>query len=97
MPHYAVHIPLQAKPEVLARFRARAVDGSSQSNPIYAAMLESLDEGVGRIMKALDTLGIADRTVIVFTSDNGGLSVKEGPNTPSTSNRPAAGGQGLSL
>jgi arylsulfatase A len=94
LPHYAVHIPLQAKPGPLTRFKAKPVDGSSQSNPIYAAMLESLDEGVGRILKTLEVLEIADRTAIIFTSDNGGLSVKEGPNTPATSNAPLRAGKG---
>ena len=94
LPHYAVHIPLQAKPGILARYKAKPVGASTQSNPIYAAMLESLDEGVGRILKTLDELEIADRTVIVFTSDNGGLSVKEGPNTPATSNAPLRAGKG---
>ncbi len=94
LPHYAVHIPLQAKPGILARYKARPVGGSPQSNPIYAAMLESLDEAVGRILATLDKLEIADRTVVVFTSDNGGLSVKEGPDTPSTSNAPLRAGKG---
>ena len=94
LPHYAVHIPLQAKPGTAARFKAKTGGGSSQSNPIYAAMLESLDEGVGRILKTLDDLRIADRTAIIFTSDNGGLSVKEGPNTPATSNAPLRAGKG---
>lgn len=57
-------------------------------------MLESLDEGVGRILATLDELAIADRTLIVFTADNGGLSVKEGPNTPATSNAPLRAGKG---
>jgi arylsulfatase A len=94
LPHYAVHIPLQAKPGTTDRFQGGAAGRSSQSNPIYASMLESLDEGVGRILQALDELAIADRTVIVFTSDNGGLSVKEGPNTPATSNAPLRAGKG---
>ncbi|MGP0062247.1 MAG: sulfatase [Isosphaeraceae bacterium] len=94
LPHYAVHIPLQAKPGPSTRFKAKPVNASPQSNPTYAAMLESLDEGVGRILKTLDVLEIADRTAIVFTSDNGGLSVKEGPNTPATSNAPLRAGKG---
>ena len=57
-------------------------------------MIESVDEGVGRIMKTLDDLKMADRTVVIFTSDNGGLSVKEGPNTPATSNAPLRAGKG---
>jgi arylsulfatase A len=92
--HYAVHIPLQAKPELLARYRAKPAGDSAQSNPIYAAMLRSVDEGVGRIVRTLEGLGIADRTAIVFTSDNGGLSVKEGPDTPATSNAPLRAGKG---
>jgi arylsulfatase A len=95
LPHYAVHIPLQAKPAVLAKFRAKPVGDSSQSNPIYAAMIENLDAGVGKIVATLDRLEIADRTVLIFTSDNGGLSVKEGPNTPATSNAPLRAGKGF--
>ncbi len=94
LPHYAVHIPLQAKPGLLARYKAKPVGASAQSNPIYAAMLESLDDAVGRILATLDKYEIADRTVVVFTSDNGGLSVKEGPDTPSTSNAPLRAGKG---
>src|SRR5262249_47293928 len=92
--HYAVHIPLQAKPEIQAKYRSRPRGESPQDNPIYAAMLQSVDEGVGKLLRALDDLKIADRTVVIFTSDNGGLSVKEGPNTPATSNAPLRAGKG---
>jgi arylsulfatase A len=94
LPHYAVHIPLQARPDILARYQAKPANGSPQNNPIYAAMIQSVDDGVGRLMRKLDELGIADRTAIIFTSDNGGLSVKEGPNTPSASNSPLRAGKG---
>jgi arylsulfatase A len=94
LPHYAVHIPLQARPEILARYRAKPAVSSLQRNPIYAAMIKSLDEGVGRLMRKLDELKIVDRTVVIFTSDNGGLSVKEGPDTPATSNSPLRAGKG---
>jgi arylsulfatase A-like enzyme len=94
LPHYAVHIPLQARTDAIAKYKAKPAGTSPQSNPIYAAMLESLDRGVGRVLAALDEAGIADRTVVIFTSDNGGLSVKEGPNTPSTSNAPLRDGKG---
>jgi arylsulfatase A-like enzyme len=57
-------------------------------------MIQSLDEGVGKLLGALEDLKIADRTVVIFTSDNGGLSVKEGPNTPATSNAPLRAGKG---
>ena len=92
--HYAVHIPLQARPELRARYQAKPPDGSPQRNPIYAAMIQSVDQGVGRLARRLDDLGIADRTVVVFTSDNGGLAVREGPNTPATSNLPLREGKG---
>jgi arylsulfatase A len=92
--HYAVHIPLQAKKDVVARYQAKAKPGQPQHNPVYAAMIESVDESVGRIVKKLDELKLRDRTVIVFTSDNGGLSVPEGPHTPATSNAPLRAGKG---
>jgi arylsulfatase A-like enzyme len=62
-----------------------------QNQAVYAGMLASADEGVGRLVAELKRLRIYDDTVIVFTSDNGGLSTSEG--TP-TSNRPLAGGKG---
>lgn len=61
-----------------------------QSNPTYAAMIEHLDENIGRLMQALEESGEADNTLIVFTSDNGGLST----GGPVTSNRPLAEGKG---
>jgi arylsulfatase A len=92
--HYAVHIPLEAKQDIIAKYQAKARPGDSQNNPIYAAMVASVDASVGRLMKKLDDLRLSDRTVVFFTSDNGGLSVKEGPNTPSTSNAPLRAGKG---
>jgi arylsulfatase A-like enzyme len=94
LPHYAVHIPLQARPEILTKYRAKPTANSLQSNPIYAAMIESMDQSAGAIVNKLEQRGLLDRTVIIFTSDNGGLSVKEGPNTPSTSNAPLRAGKG---
>jgi len=72
LPHFAVHTPLQAKEEYIAKFRAKARPEDPQNNPVYAAMIQSVDEGVGRIMAVLDELGIADNTVVIFNSDNGG-------------------------
>lgn len=71
LPHYAVHVPLEAKARMIARYKSKAPDGK-QNNPIYAAMIESVDQGVGRLMAALGELKIADNTVVVFYSDNGG-------------------------
>ena len=72
--HYAVHTPLQAKPELIEKYRAKLRPGQKQNNPIYAAMIESLDQSVGRVLEKLEALGIAGRTIVFFTSDNGGYS-----------------------
>ncbi len=93
LPHYTVHIPLQAKEELIERYRKKT-PGKKHSNAIYAAMIHSLDEGVGRILKKLDDLKLTNDTLVVFTSDNGGLSVQEGKNTPATSNAPLRAGKG---
>jgi arylsulfatase A-like enzyme len=92
--HNAPHIPLKAKPELVAKYPTGGPPGT-QNNPIYAAMIESLDESVGRILKKLDDLAIADRTAVICTSDNGGLSIAEGPDTPATSNAPFRDAKGF--
>ncbi len=91
--HYAPHIPLQAQAALIERHKARA-SAAPQANPIYAAMIESIDTGVGRILARLDALALTGRTIVVFTSDNGGLATREGPNTPATSNAPLRNGKG---
>ncbi len=91
--HYSPHIPLRAKPDLIAKYPKELVLGR-QSNGIYAAMLESLDESVGRIVAKLDELKLGDNTVLVFLSDNGGLATLEGPNTPPTINAPLREGKG---
>ena len=95
MPHYAVHTPMTAKPDLVASFPKW--DGTfhgRQENPIYAAMLASLDESVGKIVAKLDREGLSERTIVIFTSDNGGLATIEGPNTPATNNSPLREGKG---
>jgi len=72
MAHYAVHTPIQAKEEITSIYRMKPRYG--QKSAEYAAMIQSVDEAVGRVMSALEDAGIAERTVIIFTSDNGGLS-----------------------
>jgi len=79
--HYAVHMPLMAKPELLAKYKAKTPPGE-QKNATYAAMVESVDDSVGRIMNTVETLGIASNTVIVFMSDNGGLWPQATCNAP---------------
>ena len=71
-PHYGVHTPLQAKKDMIARYE-KIPKNERQGNPIYAAMVESIDQSVGRIVKELESLGLDQNTVIIFTSDNGGF------------------------
>jgi arylsulfatase A len=95
MPHYTVHIPLSAKAEMVARYpKWDGTPHGRQENPIYAAMLESLDESVGRVLATIKEAGLESRTVVIFTSDNGGLATLEGPNTPATNNSPLREGKG---
>jgi arylsulfatase A len=98
LPYYAVHTPIQPRPDKLAKYEAKLkekpVAEGQQNNPHYAAMVESVDENVGRLMEALRRLRLDERTLIVFTSDNGGLSVREGAHTPATINTPLRAGKG---
>lgn len=71
MAHYAVHTPIQGKADLVAKYKAKK--STNQKNPKYAAMVESLDDAVGRICSVLDELNLAEKTIIFFTSDNGGL------------------------
>ena len=121
--HYAVHIPVQAPPALIEKYRRKAaalgldkvqaiVDGEImpflpppgrapdrvrrrlvQSDPVYAAMIENLDTNVGRLMAALKDQRLENDTLVVFTSDNGGLATSEG--SP-TCNLPLAEGKGWS-
>jgi arylsulfatase A-like enzyme len=79
LPHYGVHSPYDAKPELVAKFKAKAAVGGHH-DPVYAAMIASVDESVGRVMQTLDELKLADSTVLIFASDNGGVGgyVREG-------------------
>ncbi len=89
--HYAVHAPLMGKQELIDAAADRpGADG--QSNRVYAAMIKSVDESVGRIVKKLEELHIADHTLVVFTSDNGGVVHFGKP--PATSNFPLRNGKG---
>ena len=92
LPHFSPHIPMRAKAELIAKYKPG--QPGQQGNPVYAAMLESLDDAVGRVLKKLDDLKLSDNTVVVFTSDNGGLCTLEGPNTPPTINAPLREGKG---
>ena len=72
LPHFAVHAPLSAKPELIQKFKAKPGVGG-HNNPTYAAMIASVDESVGRVMAVLDELKLAENTVLIFSSDNGGV------------------------
>lgn len=71
---FAVHIPLGAMSDKVEKYRAKAKEtGRELPHPIYAAMIEHCDDMVGRIINTLDENGLSDNTVVLFTSDNGGL------------------------
>ncbi len=104
---YSVHIPLQATKKGIAKYEAKAASlpaGQAefgrerqskwrlvQKQPVYASMVEEMDRAVGKVLKKLDELKLADNTVVIFTSDNGGLATGNGC---STSNLPLRAGQG---
>jgi arylsulfatase A-like enzyme len=70
--HWSVHSPYHAKKEKIAKYEAKKTT-QTEKQVIYAAMVESADESVGRVMKKLQETGLADRTVVIFMSDNGGI------------------------
>lgn len=83
--HYIVHGPIQGKPAKVDKYRG--LPTTEQDNPENAAMVESVDDSVGEILDTLDELGLAENTLVVFTSDNGGVSAR------ATSNYPLMGGK----
>lgn len=83
---HAVHMPLKAPQYLIEKYKNKA-KGKRHSDPVYAAMIENLDQNVGRVCRAVDSLGIADNTLIVFYSDNGGV-------VPVTDNSPLREGKG---
>jgi arylsulfatase A-like enzyme len=92
--HFAVHLPLGAKPEVTAKYEKRIRPDAAQKHPVYAGMVEGADDSVGRIMKKLRDLNLAENTVIFFLSDNGGLRFEGKQTVPITSNLPLRAGKG---
>jgi arylsulfatase A len=87
LPHNTPHIPLAAKPELIAKYK-------DSFNPVYAACIHSMDETVGTILAKLDELKLADNTLVIFQSDNGGLHVPEGKDDAPTHNTPYRAGKG---
>jgi arylsulfatase A-like enzyme len=104
---YAVHAPLQTMQDKWAKYRQKAEDmgiaetgfemghflpiRQVQDHPVYAGLVETMDDAVGLVLNALDELGLADNTIVVFTSDNGGVAAGD---AFATSNLPLRGGKG---
>ncbi|HVX61024.1 MAG TPA: sulfatase [Pirellulales bacterium] len=97
LPHFGVHSPYHAKQELIEKFKPKPGVGG-HNNPTYAAMIASVDESVGRVMQTLDDLKLAENTVLIFTSDNGGVGgyVREGlkRSRDVTDNAPLRSGKG---
>ncbi|MDP4847531.1 MAG: sulfatase [Akkermansiaceae bacterium] len=94
---FAVHSPFQAKQEDIDYFAKKPTRGwNGHQDPVYAGMVRSLDDSVGKIMATLDELEIADNTLVVFMSDNGGIGyILEPGDTPVTNNAPLKGGKAM--
>ncbi len=86
--HHNPHIPYKATPE-------RIASHAGAFEPVYAAVIETLDDAVGRLLKRIDELGLTENTIVIFTSDNGGLHVPEGPHARVTHNTPFRAGKGF--
>lgn len=70
---YNVHTPLQAKKDKIEKYQGLVEEGADHNNPVYAAMVEHMDDAIGQVLKKLETTGMLENTLIIFTSDNGGL------------------------
>jgi arylsulfatase A-like enzyme len=98
LPHFGVHSPHEAKPELIERFKGKAPAGGHR-DPTYAAMIASVDESVGRVLAKLDELKLAENTLVIFSSDNGGVGGYQAAGIPKaggiTDNSPLRGGKGM--
>jgi arylsulfatase A-like enzyme len=90
---FSVHAPFDAKQAVIEKYRRSVDPAGRQRSPTYAAMVESMDDAVGTLLDALDRLGIADDTIVIFTSDNGGNMYNAVDGTTATNNAPLRGGK----
>jgi arylsulfatase A-like enzyme len=97
---YAPHVPIQGKPSLIKKYSQKLKDSNIKRNinPVYAAMVHSIDDNVGRLIKFLSDKNLRNNTLIIFTSDNGALSVEEvkafAMHTPPTDNLPFSNGKG---
>lgn len=94
---YSVHTPIEGRPDLVEKWKGKPASGG-HNNPEYAAMINSLDDGVGRIVGAIDNGGLADDTIVLFYSDNGGVGGYHRAGVESrdiTDNAPLRGGKGM--
>jgi arylsulfatase A-like enzyme len=91
--YHTVHTPIEGKPALVEKYRRKLKPDLHHQNAEYAAMVQSLDENLGRVLDELERRGVADRTVVVFTSDNGGF-VNQWQGRPVTNNAPLRSGKG---
>lgn len=89
--HFTVHIPLQAPQDLIEKYRKR---DTKEVDPIYCAMVETLDTSVGQLLKTVNESGRTDDTVVVFFSDNGGVRFQGKRTSPVTNNAPLRAGKG---
>ncbi|REK08945.1 MAG: hypothetical protein DWQ37_18945 [Planctomycetota bacterium] len=97
VPHFGVHSPYQAKDDLKAHFRKKSPSGGHH-DPTYAAIIASVDQSVGRIVEVLDELKLSENTLVIFSSDNGGVGGyrREGVDARDvTDNAPLRGGKGM--
>ncbi len=96
--YHTVHTPIEGKPDLVAKYQRKLASHpkSVHRNPDYAAMVESLDQNVGRVLDTLDQLELTDDTIVVFFSDNGGYinTGKLHPGRRVTTNAPLRSGKG---
>ncbi len=90
---FSVHAPFDAKQALVEKYRARVDPADPQRSPTYAAMIESMDDAVGTLLDTLDRLHLAEKTIVIFASDNGGNMYNFVDGTTPTSNAPLRGGK----
>ncbi len=88
---FTVHMPLQAPPELVEKYRKRNI---GDVDPIYCAMVETADDSVGFLLRALEESKQADNTIVIFFSDNGGVRYQARRAAPVTNNAPLRAGKG---
>lgn len=71
--HHVVHRPIMEKPELVAKYEAKPDSDDPVNTPIMGAMIETMDNGIGEILAKLEDLGLTDKTIVIFYSDNGGF------------------------